>query len=525
MQKNLQTNRQSLAGSTAGSIRSQSVNADPLILGRRRDGRGCEVAAITSMNVQAWRPDRTAALQLAIECLHAHLVPGNETDAERTMQAVARHARLTRHAIRDTVVRPLVEPALREILSIRSRNIAQLTPENAQAVVEGIVRSTLERIDLTAAQIRSEVGLCFGPERLLKAIDSALAESEEVLANLIVALERLRDRSLSEGESIDRDMAKAVAEMDAEREQLHVVATGVQKSWFGKSRQLDTLTTEIQTTIPKIGNNRLASLYLTGVAEGLPARRRALEDRIAVLHDRREALKRALDGAEGMRKDDRETASESGRVILVGQPRSAAAVAAEVERLVVASRPAISRELRDLAVFAAPAEAVLESLLALANKAVAEHAPPKSLDDALFTGTDPATVARELDAIIEGVAIPVAVGPNADRAFFRSCRALVLQVPQNSRIPEVLHEHAGYSLDRFCYGERSDRMEVVLLQTGIDLKDTVAFQSGRSWYDDEMADRSTPPCHVYSDAFLKNLTKRPNGKADPVPTSPETQTA
>ena len=44
-------------------------------------------------------------------------------------------------------------------------------------------------------------------------------------------------------------------------------------------------------------------------------------------------------------------------------------------------------------------------------------------------------------------------------------------------------------------------------------------------YDDEMADRSTPPCHVYSDAFLKNLTKRPNGKADPVPTSPETQTA
>jgi len=525
MQKNLQTNRQPLTGSTAGSLHSQRVNAGPLILGRRKDGRGCEVVALATMTVQVWRPDQTAALRLVDEILRAHLVPGNESDAERTMQALAKHARLTRHAIRDEVVFPIVEPTLRELLSLRSRSIAQLTPENARATVERIVRSTLEHIDLAAAKIRSEVGLCFGPQRLLKAIDSAIADSKEVLADLIVALERLRDRTLSEGESIDRDIAKAVAEMDAEREQLHVVATGVQKSWFGKSRQLDTLTTEIQTTIPKFGYNRMATQYLVPVSEGLPARRRALDDRIAVLHDRREALKQALDDAEGMSKNEGEAASESGRVILVGQPRSAAAVAAEVERLVNVSRPAIAHELRDLAVFKAPAETVLESMLALASEVVAKHAPPKSLDDALFTGTDPASVARELDAILEGVAIPVAVGPNADRAFFRNCRALVLQVPQNSRIPEVLHEHAGYSLDRFCYGEQSDRMEVLLLQAGIDLKDTVTFQSGRSWYDDETADRSTPPVSIYSDTFLKNLAKRPNGKADPVPTPPETWTA
>jgi len=510
---------------TSGSLNAQIINAGPLILGRRMDGRGCEGAAIASVTVQAWRPERTAALRLVAEFLRAQLVPGSEADVERAMQALARNALLTRQAIRDAVVRPLVEPALREIASIRARNVAQLSPENAQAVVDGIVRNTLERIDLTAAQVKSEVWLCFGPERLLKAIDTAIADSDEVLANLLAGMERLRDRSLSEGESIDRDMAKAIAEMEAEREQLHVVATGVKKSWLGKSRLLDTLTMEIQTTIPKIGNGRLATLYLPEIQKGLPTRVRASEDRIAVLHDRQDTLRHALDAVEGMGKDDGAVTSESGRVILVGQPRSAAAVAAEVERLMNASRPAVARELRDLAVYKAPAETVLASMLATASQAVAAHAPPKSLDDMLFAGADPAAVAHELDAIIEGVAIPVAVGPNADRAFFRSCRALVLQVPQNSRIPEVLREHVGYPPDRFCYGARSDRMEVILVQAGIEIKDTVVLQSGRSWYDDEMADRSTPPVNVYSDTFLRNLAKRSNGKAEQIATPPDSWTA
>jgi hypothetical protein len=483
------------------------------------------VGSVASVVVQAWRPDRTATLKLVVECLRAQLVPGNETDAERAMQALARSARLNRQAIRDTVVHSLVEEALREIASLRARNVAQLSPENAQAIVDGIVRGTLERIDLTAARVKSEVGLCFGPERLLNAIDTAIADSGEVLANLLVGLERLRDRSLGEEESIDRDMARAVAEMDADREQLHVVAVGVGRRWFGRARLLDTLTTEIQTTIPKIGKSRMAALYLPAVREGLPARLRALEDRISVLQGRREALKRALDAADGMLKDDGGTARESGRVILVGQPRSAAAIAAEVERLMDASRPAIARRLRDLAVHKAPADSVLASMLAVASQAVASHAPPKSLDDALFSGTDPATVAQEIDAILENVVSPVAVGPNADRAFLRDCRARVLQVPQNSRIPEVMHDHAEYPLDRFCFGERSDRMEVILLQVGIDLKDTVVFESGRSWLDDEVADRSAPPVNVYSDAFLKGLARRSNGKAEQAPTPPETWTA
>jgi hypothetical protein len=80
-------------------------------------------------------------------------------------------------------------------------------------------------------------------------------------------------------------------------------------------------------------------------------------------------------------------------------------------------------------------------------------------------------------------------------------------------------------LDRFCFGERSDRMEVILLQVGIDLKDTVVFESGRSWLDDEVADRSAPPVNVYSDAFLKGLARRSNGKAEQAPTPPETWTA
>lgn len=523
MQDHTQSGR--VVATTSGSLNSQHVNAAPLILGRRMNGQGCEAAAIASVTVQAWRPDRTAAIRLVTDCLRGQLVPGSEADVERAAQALARNARLTRQAIRDGVVRPVVEPALRDIASIRARSVAQLTPENARSAVEGIVRSTLERIDLTAAQVKSEVGICFGPERLLKSIDTAIAESDESLANLLVGLERIRDRSLAEGESIDRDMARAVAEMDAEREQLHVIATGVSKTWFGRSRQLDTLTTEIQTTVPKIGNGRLAALYLPAVRDGIPARVRALDDRIAVLHDRKDALRHALDAVEGMSNEDRGTANESSRIILVGQPRSAAAVAAEVERLMNASRPAVARELRDLAACKAPLDSIVASMLAVANQAVAAHAPPKSLDDVLFTGTDPGAVAREIDAIIEGVTVPVAVGPNADRSFFRSCRALVMQVPKNSRIPDVLREHVHYPPDRFCYGERSDRMEVIVVQAGIDLKDTVVLQSGRSWYDDETADRSTPPVNVYTDAFLKNLAKRSNGKAEQPVVPPETWTA
>ncbi|MBN2559516.1 MAG: hypothetical protein JXQ75_01110 [Phycisphaerae bacterium] len=522
MQSHTQTDRQ--ADTTSGSLTAQLTNAGPRVLGRRMDGQGCEAVGVASITVQAWRPDRTAALRLVAECLRGQLVPGAEADAERATQALARNVRLTRQAIRDAVVRPLVEPALRDIASIRARNVAGLTPENARPTVDGIVRHTLERIDLTAAQVKSEVGLCFGPERLLKSIDTAIADSDESLSNLLVGLERIRDRSLAEGESIDRDMAKAVAQMEAEREQLHVIATGVSKTWFGRSRQLDTLTAEIQTTIPKIGNGRLAALYLPAVRDGLPARIQALEDRIAVLHERRDALRHALDAVEGISREDRSTANESGRLILVGQPRSAAAIAAEVERLMNASRPAIARELRDLAVCKAPAESIIAAVLAVANQAVAAHAPPKSLDDALFTGTAPAAVARELDAIIEGVAIPVAVGPNADRAFFRDCRALVMRVPRNSRIPEVLREHVHYPPDRFCYGERPDRMEIILVQAGIDLKDTVVLQSGRSWYDDEAADRSSPPVNVYTDAFLKNLARRSNGKGESPVVAPETWT-
>ena len=63
MQDHSQTNRQ--AGTTSGSLNAQLVNAVPLILGRRMDGRGCEAAAIASVTVQAWRPERTAGRRSA----------------------------------------------------------------------------------------------------------------------------------------------------------------------------------------------------------------------------------------------------------------------------------------------------------------------------------------------------------------------------------------------------------------------------------------------------------------------------
>jgi hypothetical protein len=499
---------------TAGSLGGQLVNAIPLIRGRRLATGGAEAASLGSVLVRAWSPSGSAAFAIVRVALRQQLDPGNEEEVSRACESLARTAVITREAARDVVVRPLVEPALRDVESARARGISRLRPDNARAFVDEIMRKVVDRVDLLASQVQAAIEPLYGPERLLEAIDGAVASSNEPLATVIAALDRIRSRVIEEDERIDRDLRESAAGLENEREGLRVVAVEANRSFFGRDRQLGKLISDVSTTVPKIGNGRITALYLPLVRRGLPAVVRALDDRIASLDERQRSIRQALDRLSALAADAELAETLSGRVLIVGAPRSPAAVNAEVERVVTAARGAVSREMRDLIAYKAPVTSILDTLLESAALAVSRYAPTRSLDDLLLADADPEVVARRLDAVIETAAIPLALSSNADRPFLSEVRCVVHRVAAGSRLPALLAEHAGYRPDTFCAGGPSDRLEALVLQPGIDIEQTAVFRAGRDAYESEIADRAAPPIHVFSDEFVANLSRKGGAAAD-----------
>jgi hypothetical protein len=493
---------------TAGSLGEQLVNALALILARRLAGDdGAEVAALASIVVLVWNSNQAAAFSLVKESLAQQISPGSEADVERALDGLSRSALLTREAVRDARVRQLLEPAFRDIDAARARGIARLRPDNAQAFVDDIVRKVVERVDLLAAQVTGAVEPLYGPERLLAAIDGAVESSCEPLATIIAALERIRSRAVDEEERIDRDLRDSTASLENEREYLRVVAVEAKHSFFGKDRNLGKLITMVGTTVPKLGNGRVTLLYLPLVRKGLPALIRALEDRIERLHERRRLLALALDRLNAISLETEASESESGRVLVIGKPKSAASRAAEVERVASAAHGAVARDLRDIAVFKGASSTILAEALEAAAAAVAKFASPRSLDEVLLADTDPASVALRLDGLIQAATVPVALSSNADRRFLASVRCLVLHAPSGSQLPAILAAHAGYRGDGFCPGGPADRLGALVLQPGINIQNTAVFHAGHDAYEGELADQTAPPLHTFSDKFLATLTR------------------
>src|SRR5262249_15390717 len=147
-------------------------------------------------------------------------------------------------------------------------------------------------------------------------------------------------------------------------------------------------------------------------------------------------------------------------------------------------------------------------IIATAAAGVHEHAPRRSLDEAALTDADPALAARALDTLIEKVAVPLALSGNADRAFLARHRCTVLKIAARSELPRVLGAHAGYRSDRFDLSGTADKLEVLLLQPGIDFGTTGIFEAGGAAYEDELADRTAPPLQVLSDTCLRHLADK-----------------
>jgi hypothetical protein len=240
---------------------------------------------------------------------------------------------------------------------------------------------------------------------------------------------------------------------------------------------------------------------------------RALEDRIDRLQERRQLLTRALDQLNAISLEAETSESESGRVLVVGKPKSDAGLAAEVERVTNAAHGAVARELRDIAIFKAASATILADALAAATAAVLKFAPPRSLDDVVLADANPASVALHLDGLIQAATVPVALSGNADRKFLASVRCVVLRVSAGSRLPSILAAHAGYRADSFWPGGPADRLEALVLQPGIDIEDTALFRAGHDAYESELADRTAPPLHTFSDKFLATLTAADVGSA------------
>ena len=502
--------------STGGSLAAQLVNAVPQIVGRRQaNGGGGESMACATALVVAWTAADEATRSLGREALTQQLSPGGEVTVEEEAKAIARRTCMTREAARDVVVRPILEEALRDVERFRARATAGLSVEHAQAFIESIVRQTTERIDLAVAQFKAGIEPLFGAERLLAALDEAIAESGAPLATALAALEMLRSRVAAEPERIARDLDAAANEVGSDEETLRAVAVEVKGAGlFRRGAALGKMFAFVQARVPRLGAARVSLIYLPLIAAGIPAVLRALDDRIAQLRDRLEAASGALDQLHAAAVDRDHHEASSGRILAVGEPASPAARAAEVEKLVALARPGAARELRDLVAWKAPPAVLFREVLRAAGAAVDLQAPRRSIDEALFNGADPEAVAMALDDVIARTALPIGLRPDADRAFLAGVRCVVLRVAAGSRIPQVLAEHARYPLDRFDTGGTPDRLEMIVVVPGIDLAATALFAAGEAAYEDEVADRASPPVHVLSDDSLRWLVRPSNGHHD-----------
>jgi hypothetical protein len=503
--------------STSGSLGEQIVNSVVLIHGRRfANNGGDEAIALASRVIQTWSAIKPAAFALVKESLSQQLKPGSDVEVERTLKVVSSGAFLGREDVRDGIVRAFLEQALRDIESYGARKIAHLRTDNAQAFIDDLVRKVLDRVDLLAAQLAGSIEPLYGSERLLSSIDVEVNTCSAGLSTSIAALERIRSQAESETERIDRDLQESTACLELEREHLRIVAVESKRSLFGKGRQLVKLIATVHASVPKLGKGRVTSIYLPLVRAGMPALLRTLDDRIARLYKRREEVIQALDSLNAAAVVAAKSDGASSRVLVVGAPESKAASDAEVERVVNAARGAVTRELRDLAVYKAVPTAILESMLEAATSAVSKFSMPRSLDEVLLSSTDPASIALRLDAAIHEAAIPLALTGNADRHFLSDVRCMVLRVSAGSRLPAILTTHAGYRADAFCFEGSPDRLEVLVFQPGIDIEETTLFHAGCDAYECELADDSAPPVHVFSDSFLAGLVRKPNGKTNHV---------
>lgn len=495
---------------TAGSLLEQAANAEMQIAAARRaNGCGYEVSGIGGNALVAWSRSFEAVFAIAQRAIDAALNPGKSEDVEAATQHVGRNAVVTREAVRDTIVLPLRGPTLDAISKAIATGMARVDTRNAEAACQAIVRRIFEEVEHLRRRIEAGVAQALSPSRLLESIDEAVHASEANLATLASSLRQLKARAEVEPARIDEDLRASTAALSHAEEHLRVIAQQTKRArMFGGESAVAQVVREVHISFPKLTDERLSQMYLPAVRDRLPAVSGALADRADGIETRLQALRQEQERLRGLRGEESARLSGNGRIQLVGIPASEASRRAAVQQVIDAVYAGIHRELRDIIVWEAPQERILDEVLALVRARVEAQAPMPSIDEVLLRDVDPRKLALELDRIVRESEVPVALEPGADRLRIRDWRCRVIRVPAGSSVAQAMIDHAGYRSDAFEWTGRPDRIEIIVLQKGISLRDTRLCRGDDLAYREEQADAAAPPIETLCDSVLRGLVRR-----------------
>jgi len=495
---------------TGGSLAEQMRNHRMDIVSKRNASNGGgEVNSIASKKIIAWSPRRQAVLELVRQALEANGDPGGEAEVTQVQDWLGDRALLTRAALRDQKVVPLVEPAKRDIDELVAKGVAGITVQNAQQACKTFVARTFDRVRLLEDKISSTLEAELAVSKLLERIKEATIQSSGRLATLEVACGRLLEQARQEPERIDREIAASAAAEQNSRQEMRVVAKQLnQTGRLFQKRVLGRLVHEVSVQIPKLTRELLSQLYLPELREHLPTIQHALEDWQERLSERRQALSGALREFQVLVAEQERREKESGRIRVIGAPATRAEQEAAVEALVDQVRPTLSAKLRRIIVWeAAPRpKQILNKLIAAAEEQVLEAARETSIDQVLLKNQGPFEAAQELADVIQSVKIPLGLRAGTDHGRLRTLRPMVIQIPKGSKLIEALVEHAGFNRQDFAESSQSDRIKIIIYQMGINLRDTRILESGGHEYNKEVGASETPPLVTFSDGTLQAMS-------------------
>jgi hypothetical protein len=496
---------------TAGSLVEQVANTEMRIAAARQErGSGYEAVAIGGRELKAWSPSTEAVFIIAEAAVEAALDPGRPEVVEEATAFLGRRALITREAVRDTEVLPLRQQTADAMSKHIAQAVAGMTVRNALAACQAFVRELCDEVSHLGARIRAGITQALSPTRLLDGIDEAIRSAEAGLATLASALRRLKAQAETEPTRIDQDLAASEEAAQEAEEHLRIIARETGRARiFGVDRALNQVIREVQVTIPRLSNERIAQMYLPLVREHMPAVERAIADRAERLEARIRMVREVQERLRIMRTEEAGRLGGRGRVQIVGAPATDAARDAAIEEVVKAVYPSLARELRDVLVWRGAPERILQELLGLVRERVSAEVPVPSIDDVLMSNADPEKVAIMLDHLVRDSEVPVALEPGADRSCLRELRCQVIRVPGGSRGAQAMIEHAGYRSDVFDWTGPRDSIQVIIWQAGLSIRSMRVFVGGQLAYREERADPAAPPVETFSDSVLRTLVRPP----------------
>lgn len=490
---------------TAGSLLQQAANHSPKLTGQRlHRGSGAEASSVGGMLFELYSPVEEAAERLAEQALREALHPGEVQAAEAAARQLDEEALLTRETVRARLVAGFVPETERQLDRVITETLPLMSPRNCVDKAGEILNRSQKVIDQTRAQLEGTLRPHYLDSHLITRLEGAIERGDASIATLLSAVAHLRGRVEADPAEIDATLRKLETQVKQERQQLLVACSETRGGLFGLGRgdAINHARATVSAKVPVLGKARLGLFYLPLVRDGAPAVLRALDHAQTRLAARRLVVEDALRQLHVQRAARERRESVGGRVRILGAPSTAAERAALVDKLVLATWPGVRRLLRDRITWQAPAERLLLDLLEPVRNELRRQAPSRTLDDALFTGRDPAQVAQDFDRAVRAAAVPLGLATSVDRGALLQTHCVVLRIPQGSRLRAALVEHCKYDASRVAESDSTHRIDVLQWQLGISLCDTDLYQQGADAWALERADPTAPPLQTLSEALL-----------------------